>query len=269
MKKLALLGTFCCTIAAAGSAVAADLGPFTKAPPAFAPPGPVLLWSGFYIGLNAGYTWTADDNVRLTGTDTGGGGLGSALAAGAIPRRATLGTDGFIGGAQIGYNWQAGSFVFGIETDIQGVLDGEDQFARTIAVPGLVPIRTSISRELSWLGTLRGRLGVTVMPSLLAYVTGGLAYGEHELSLRAFAPAAAPPLNSGARSREISLGWTIGGGVEYALVQNWSIKAEYLYYDLGDHDVTIRYNYGANTSTLTAHSDVNGHIVRAGLNYKF
>ncbi|MPZ56919.1 MAG: outer membrane beta-barrel protein [Rhizobiales bacterium] len=266
MRKFLLSGTVLCTVIGAGSAMAADIPAPVYKEPMLAPP--VFTWAGFYIGANAGYAWSGSNSVNMTGTDTGGGGLGSALAGGGIPASIGLSADGFIGGIQLGYNWQFGQWVYGLETDIQWV-DGEDSATVRTNVPAFFPIRTSVSRELSWLGTLRARLGVTFTPTVLAYVTGGLAYGEHELALSVVAPAAAPPMNSRATSRETLVGWTVGGGLEWALWENWSVKAEYLYYDLGDHDVTVGYAYGGNTSSLTARSDVTGHIVRAGLNYRF
>ena len=249
-------------------AIAADMpAPVYKAPVVAAP---IYSWAGFYIGVNAGYTWAADSTVSNTGTDTGGGGLGSVLGF-LIPTTMDLSPDGFIGGGQFGYNWQAGLWVYGIEADIQWA-DADDSFSTTMTFGAAGPTTTSASRELNWFGTLRARAGVTVTPTILAYVTGGLAVGQHKLTLSVTQATAVPPLASTATSSETSLGWTIGGGLEGVLFGNWRAKVEYLYFDLGDNSATIFYNYGVAaplTSSLTARSNETGHIVRVGLNYRF
>lgn len=226
----------------------------------------VQSWTGLYVGVNAGYTIAGGDSAGFTGTDTGGDGIGTALALGRIPRQIGLQPGGFIGGAQAGYNWQSGAMVYGLEADIQGVA-GRDSFS-IVPLPPTTPATISGSQGLEWLATLRGRLGVTATPELLLYVTGGLAVGQTKLSFSALGPGWAPTLASVAVSDPIKAGWTIGAGAEWALAGSWSVKGEYLYYDLGSSDATVRYDYVGETSTLTAHTNDNGHIVRVGLNYK-
>jgi outer membrane immunogenic protein len=259
MKKL-LIGSAMSLVMVAGAS-AADLR--------------ATNWTGFYVGGNAGYTWSASNTLTNTGTDTAGFGLGGALADGAIPSQESLKSNGFIGGLQAGYNRQAGKWVYGVEADIQWA-NAKDSFATTLSTFTFAdPILTTASRQLDWLGTVRGRLGLTVTPTMLLYGTGGLAYGRRETSLGVFDQLASPPALATGTSVKTSIGWTIGAGVEYAVAAHWSAKVEYLYYDLGSNDVTIDYPYSTNlgpitdNSTLTAHSRDNGSIVRGGLNYKF
>lgn len=250
--------------ALAGTALAADLP--APPPPVFVPP---FSWTGFYAGINAGYHW-GNSSFIFTGTDTGIGGLGSALAIGAIPVTGVHGSEGFIGGGQIGYNYQINSFVLGLEFDIDGATGQKSQSILSTTIP-FVPVFTESDQELNWLGTLRGRIGWAPIDHLLIYGTGGLAFGQSTASFTLTAPAAAPPLAAFA-SNTANIGWTAGGGVEYALPNNWSnwsLKVEYLYYDLGRTHGVVFYEYAPDFSTLTGSIRHNGNIVRAGLNYRF
>ena len=261
---------------ASGSAGAADLSqPVYKAPPP--PPAPVYNWTGFYIGGNAGWIGSADNTLSNTGTDTGVGGLGTGLAIGEIPvSLSDFGTNGFIGGAQAGYNWQLTPlWVWGVEADIDWA-DAKKSFSTgPITVPGHVPTTTDFSRDLDWLGTLRGRIGITPTGPFLLYATGGFAYGETKVGNAFICPTCNPPASTepstanSNSSSNLSTGWTVGGGLEWAFAPSWSLKAEYLYVDLGSRSSTIAYTYGANNSSLTSTVVDHENIVRAGINYKF
>jgi outer membrane immunogenic protein len=171
----------------------------------------------------------------------GGGGWGhSTWDANATGIR----TSGGMVGGTAGYNWQLGSAVLGLEGDIDWA-----NLKGTSTSP-LCPLGCSTSD--SWLGTVRGRAGYA-FGGVLPYVTGGLAVGD----IRAATPGFAGASNTNA-------GWTVGGGVEFALPGNWSAKAEYLHVDLG------RFNCGTNcgiaaTDNVSMHDD----IFRAGINYRF
>src|ERR1700704_4663591 len=163
------------------SALAADLPPrgYAKAPAMAA----ANNWSGLYIGGNVGYGW-GNNSTDFSFLPTP-----EALEA---DNNTTLGTrsSGVIGGAQLGYNWQIGSLVTGLEADIQG--SGIKGSARAIpTIRGTpIPDPTSVfssEQKLSWFGTVRGRLGLTVTPELLLYGTGGLAYGRVDASANWFA----------------------------------------------------------------------------------
>ena len=170
MKKI-VLATVLAALGSA-SALAADLGPraYTKAPMMAAP---VSTWQGFYIGGNVGYGWgDGKTDFRFLPDETTFSEQNTSLRA--KPK-------GAIGGAQIGYNWQANAFVVGFEADIQGSGIKGDATGGLIIFPTLVvdPLsQTKASEKLSWFGTVRGRFGTTITPSLLLYATGGLAYGQ-------------------------------------------------------------------------------------------
>jgi outer membrane immunogenic protein len=258
-------------------ASAADLGRPAPAPVYVkAPPPVVYTWAGFYGGANAGWVGSADSTINLTGTDTGSDGLGSALQAGAIPSTIDLGYNGFLGGGQLGYNFQSGNWVYGLEGDIDWA-----SAKSSIAVPDAVvpprggiqsPFTTNASRELDWLGTLRARVGYTPAAPFLLYATGGLAFGQHKLGIGIADPGGIPPLNAFNEASDWSAGWTVGAGVEWMFARQWSLKAEYLYVDLGDISSTINYAYPVpptNTSSLTATARDRDNIVRGGINYHF
>jgi outer membrane immunogenic protein len=249
----------------AGPAFAADVAPLISAAPA-----PVYSWAGLYVGFNAGWLGSASKGVTNTGTDTGAAGLGSLLAAGAIPTSLNRGYDGFMGGGQLGYNWQTGSWVYGIETDIQGAGTKSTATVGPVTVAKFAPITTTYTREIDWFSTFRGRLGVAVVPSLLLYGTGGLAVGQTKIA-NGFVcpPACATPFATTNQTSSTPVGWTAGLGAEWMFAPNWSVKAEYLYVDLGSHSSTITFAYPPNTSSLTStvHDTVN--VVRGGFNYKF
>jgi len=252
-------------------AVAADMAPAPYYPAPPPPLIPVWSWTGFYIGANLGWAGSSNNNLTNTGTDTGTGGLGSALAAGLIPGTVGVSHNGFIGGGQIGYNWQLGPFwVAGVETDFDGL--GGNSSTSVFAFPGVaggaVPFTTTFTSGLDTLGTVRARLGWLWTPALLAYATGGFAYGETKIGSSFTCPTCAPPAAAVISSSNTATGWTVGAGLEWRFAPAWSVKAEYLYVDLGSRSDTITYNYGP-TSTLTSTVNERDNIVRAGLNYKF
>jgi outer membrane immunogenic protein len=283
-------------MALTGAAFAADL-PYRGPPPVYVPPPPVFTWTGLYIGINAGGTWSNNNTVDVDAANVSAiGGLNGDVA-GEVARLATrdvpVSTSGFIGGGQIGYNYQfANNFVVGIEADIQGLAGAHRtaSFARSETVPGAVgiggaPVSASsvitVDRDAHYLGTVRGRLGFTITPTLLAYGTGGLAYGGASSNINVTetlgfndTPAPFGTLGNFSQSR---VGWTAGGGLEWLFAPNWSLKVEYLFYDLGS--VTFARapiqqfgGFGTVLETVTAvqaSTRFSGNIVRAGLNYHF
>jgi outer membrane immunogenic protein len=244
MKKM-WLAALAALVLTSSSALAADLGqPYYKAPPPPAPPPP--SWTGFYIGVNGGYGWSQHTSDLFCAggvvcTDTVGG---------------VLQPQGGLAGGQIGYNWQSGIVVYGIEADIQWA-DIHDS-ATAFVGPGLADTFT-VSDKLDWLGTVRGRLGITPWGNnALLYVTGGLIYGGEKVSAS---------LDNAAGFFSISdsttrTGGTVGGGIEYMFTPNFSGKIEGLWYDMGTADLFL-------TNGETAHNHLEGAIVRAGLNWHF
>ncbi len=292
MKKL--LGALAGIAFAAplGTSLAADLRLPVKAP--VMAPVSVYNWTGFYAGVNVGYSWGRDpyDIVGATTTRTrvfrGFGTAGETLlsdVAAAGPGFAAAGTadiDGFVGGGQIGYNLQSGSMVWGLETDIQWTgQKGSTQFCLTAGCP-LGSFVANADYHLRWFGTLRARAGILIDPRVLLYVTGGLAYGEIQADYSA--GILGLPLGTASTS-SVKAGWTIGGGIEGALGGNWTAKAEYLYMDLGTlasgtlggTGTTITPNLPTQSLTtvvdtaITANASarLRDNIFRVGLNYRF
>lgn len=265
MQKLIMGAAALSTICLLSPAVAADLAarPYTKAP---AYVSPAFSWSGFYAGINAGYGFDDDKNILTTGQAAANI---ANVAGGARPGSVRLENDGFVGGGQIGYNYQfAPSWVLGIEADIDYTDLHKSTTITTTALNGVDRLNNTFTNGLEYLGTVRGRLGYTFDRTLF-YATGGLAYGEVRNSANFFGPAGQLQFtgsNSGIRT-----GYAVGGGIEHAFVANWTVKAEYLYYDLGRDTVNVAVipgSGGGGTGYNTSFSN-SGNIVRAGLNYKF
>jgi outer membrane immunogenic protein len=215
------------------------------------------MWTGWYIGGNIGGSFgTASDSATFAGVPVGGG---------------SPNLDGVVGGGQIGYNWQANAWVFGLEADIQGTSeDGSSSASQTVTLPGVfiaaAPTATgtlNYTDKLPWFGTVRGRIGFLPAPNWLIYGTGGLAYGEVDTNTTLTVGA----LAAGNNFDTTRVGWTAGGGVEALFSRNWSAKIEYLYVDLGSFSNTFT---GLSVFTpVTLNTHVTDNIVRAGLNYHF
>ena len=188
-------------------AAAADLY-YGKAPAFAAAPFNAYNWNGAYVGVNLGYQWGSVTNW--------GGGSPS----------------GVMGGAQLGYNWQFGQYVLGLEADFQGSAAEGTFAAYKFANP--------------WFGTVRGRAGYA-MNNVLLYLTGGLAYGGGRVEF------------AGMSETQTHVGWTLGGGVEVGLTPNWSARAEYLYVRLDDRSYVLT---GVNNG-------FSSNVFRLGVNYRF
>jgi outer membrane immunogenic protein len=261
MKKILLAGVAAVTLMGAGAASAADL-PRRSQPAAPMAYAPMFTWTGFYVGVNAGYNWSdSASKVRFSN-----GGLPLA-SAGLLPGSFDVGGDGFTGGVQGGYNYQIGQFVVGLEADINYV-DSKKSQSYVLPAIGVVGVSTA-QGELEYLGTVRGRLGFAYDRALI-YATGGLAYGSVKGSSAFSVPALAATWN-GAKS-DTRTGFAVGGGLEYAFTNNLTGKLEYLYYDLGKKNYTVAASNGAAAGTGAFYNlsqETKGSIVRAGLNYKF
>jgi outer membrane immunogenic protein len=228
------------------------------------PGAPASNWTGFYAGLNVGYGW-GDESIRVSGDAAA---TQPAIAAGVLPRSFADDPSGIIGGAQIGYNHQIGWAVLGLETDFQGA-DIRAQQTVSTNVPGFFPFTTRGEQNLEFLGTARGRFGVALLDSMILYATGGLAYGHVELSTTSTNPGCVGICTRGSTSKTLS-GWTAGGGVEYAFFPRWSVKGEYLYYDLGRVSESLTDITGRTPGIFqTYRVSVQGNVIRLGVNYKF
>ena len=287
MRRVSVLIAAASTTAFTQIASAADLP--VKAP--VAPVAAPYSWTGWYVGANAGGFWGHSDvtsNVPCTATSffgPGGGyfcttttGLANGVAVGAAGT-GSLSDSGFTGGAQAGYNRQNGNFVVGLEADIGAFhFRGSQSVSARYPVPvipifGVHTFTVGTSVEANWLFTARGRIGWTVKPNLLAYATGGLAVTSLQVA-NSFSDDNGIPGASGAGSNSATkLGWTLGGGLEWAFDKNWSAKAEYLYVDFGSVTVnstgTGTYAGTGYSQAISTSADLTAHIARVGVNYKF
>jgi len=227
-------------IALAGPSFAADMAWRTAAPPES-----VYSWTGLYVGANVGL------GVSDTPTNYG---IGSV--PGLFPRFDS-GAASLIGGGQVGYNIQTGSWVFGVEADFQGSTVGSSDNCVLGCQPFLSLNHTT---DLPWFGTVRGRIG-TATGGLLLYYTGGFAYGDVKSHVAETFGISAGTLDF----TETRFGWTVGSGVEAALGGNWTGRVEYLYVDLG----TMSNSFTLNGLPHTYSTDVQQHVFRVGLNYRF
>jgi outer membrane immunogenic protein len=237
----------------AGSAQAADRPVYAAAP--------LFTWTGFYVGANVGY----------------GAGRFSHSVLGEIctfdcqpfSGRASASSSGVLGGLQAGYNWQfAERFVIGLETDYQWTSgNARANWADDFGIGGYT---ASLRSQITNFGTVRARLGYTVDRALI-YVTGGWAYGTVKTS-GSFEFCSIDGCQFDAISRKLNLssGWVIGAGLEYALTQNLSLKGEYLYVDLGGKRLHANvYDFGKSGGAARINTNAKLHVVRAGLNYRF
>ena len=274
MKQLIRLTILFCTCAALALTAVAGPEPLPSGKEmkqvAPAPPECDYTWTGFYIGGNAGYGWGNGDTHFHPLPD-------AATFFDLAPQSLSPDPSGFIGGGQIGYNWQWNKWlVLGAETDFQGSdIEGHDTrfgFPDITGAPNFAAPDSFITahERMQWFGTARGRIGFAPLCRLMVYATGGLAYANTDYSANTnFDNGFTYPVSF----TRTTLGWTVGGGLEYAISHHWSVKAEYLYYDLGDEGKTqnqlvfgvpqgppffVHYNF-ENT----------GNIVRGGLNFKF
>lgn len=170
-------------------------------------------WDGFYVGINGG-VWGTAKAAPLDWSNRGG----------------------LVGGT-VGYNWQIGYVVLGLEGD----------FDYSSAHGSLV---SGVDSRLQWLSTARGRVGYTITPSLLLYGTGGAAFAKGKLSVAGVSS-----------DSKVHTGYGMGGGAEYAFGDGWSAKAEYLYINFGDRDYCI--------AGICGPGSFDAHVVRAGINYRF
>lgn len=276
MKRilLGLAATF-----AASSAMAADV--------IYNEPAPMPMdvvsnvsWAGFYAGIQAGYGFGSTGQVQLDPFTFGP--LITAFSPGA-PGDPVTGfngngdfDDGFVGGVHVGYDWQAGNIVYGAILDINYTDIGDEQraFSRS-------PAEYVISRDLDYLATLRGRLGYAFNENFLGYVTGGVAYGDVDFSYRqgALSPATTVATSGG---QDNDFGYTVGGGIEARVTQNWSVGLEYLYTDLGGNDFQANLQGGpfggaggaagsnaGGTNLTGTDGDFDFHTITAKISYRF
>lgn len=263
--------------------------PASQAPAA----APATFTQGFYAGLNAGYAWDTHPTVAMAAVPVQAdidraifANLAGPMAASATGvSRAPA--NGALGGGQAGYNWLICNYLLGVEADMQGASQkGRGGFVgfapnSVVGVPtGASSTAVQNEKTLDWFGTLRMRGGFLLTPALLAYATGGLAYGgatvqnwvAHQSDSSVLFLQSMGSVGNFAAGR---IGWTLGGGLEWKFTPDMSLKAEYLHYDLG----RVQYAAGAistqffgtlaNKAALSASARFGGEMARLGLNYHF
>lgn len=273
MKRLALLLPLALATAPAFAADAIIDSP-PEAPVAFVEE--IGGWTGLYVGVQGGYGFGDTGELDLDPFEFPG--LIAAFTPAGDPAGSSFTgegdfDDGFVGGVHIGYDWQVGNIVFGGILDVVGTDIGDEQraFSRT-------PAEYVIERELDLLATLRARVGYAFSDRVLAYATGGVAYGDVDFSYRQ--PGSGAAFETSGDGDDF--GYTIGAGIETKVTQRISLGFEYLYTDLGDNDFEANLTGGPfggatgaagsnpdGTTLSGSDEDFDFHTVQLKLSYRF
>lgn len=266
------------------SAVAADL--YTPMPE----PVPVPAWEGFYIGGSGGYAWGARMNLKFQNNGYESNAEGTLLDDPVSAWYKVNQCDSFVGGwsgdidycgnrsrvsggffgGQIGYNFQSDNMIFGVEadafwSDLSG--GGYSEWSYDYDGPNYGDTETSIDHDINAFGTIRGRLGLASMGNLMPYITGGLAWGSVKTSVDSY------NFNNNnddtwldASKTSTKWGWAVGAGAEYLISENISLKAEYLFVELGAVKANFAYNDGG---PYNVKKDLTMHTIKGGINFHF
>jgi outer membrane immunogenic protein len=267
----------------AGPAIAADMR--VKAPLKAPPPAPVLSWTGCYVGGNAGGMIGADRYSLSMGGDflLPGNIFSNPANSSLVNHSYTPNPGAFTGGVQIGCNYQSGVWVWGVEADINGAsrMSTTTSFGPNgpFVGPGPGTLMAShtetITKDLDWYSTFRGRVGFTPTPNWLLYGTGGLAvagirsttnlaFGADQFFLNSF--------NFAGSTTQTRVGFALGAGAEWGFAPRWSLKLEYLFLDFGTFSYAAACTNGcAPGSNFLFNNSVRAqeHVARVGINYKF
>lgn len=286
MNKLALSLIVITTLCTSNVTVAGGMGKIS----------PESDWTGFYLGGNAGY-WESQSNKVVTNGSTvfvnqtftlGASNITNALVQVATNNFA-LDSYGFIGGGQLGYNYQSSKGILvGLETDFDGLTNSHNTFSLHKVVNLIDFDETyigslSLKQTINYLGTLHGRLGYLFHPTFLVYGTGGFAYGNVTLDTNwtaneSLGPNVFPTISSQNKLSKTLTGWTAGAGVEWLFKSNWSARLEYTYYDLNHLNASALLSQinGAETppvlwGSASANTDLSVSVgtIRVGVNYHF
>jgi outer membrane immunogenic protein len=229
------------------------------------------IWSGLYLGANATYG---------SGDHQGTGIYSDPTITVEVfkPGERTVDLDGWMGGGQLGYNFQVGHMVFGVEGDADfGSIEGDGSFATADGYTW------NIKTETDWLATLRGRVGFLVSPSLLLYGTGGVAWAgidsnEEVICGPTQCLAGNNPTTVRASASETATGWVVGAGAEWALAKNWTLKAEWQHIKFSDLDTQFKGTAYPDNDPVPAipgyandsfPGDLTLDVVKLGVNYRF
>ena len=269
MKKTVLMSAIALG-AMAATASAADMparGPAVAPAPYVAP---VFTWTGFYVGLNAGAAWHGNDHCPgLYNYNSSTGVIGSRVTA--FAPACNSDNTAFTGGVQAGFNWQMGAVVFGLEGDVNWI-GNDNKRGFNNYVSNSISYSLDGNQQSNMLGSIRGRLGWSFDRALL-YVTGGAAFrnsGSDEV-IYAYNAAGANVATFAANSNRNNVGWSLGGGLEWAFTNNVSFKVEYLHSQFNRGDgifVSPAVNY-TSYAFLNDTSRDSIDVVRFGVNYRF
>jgi len=204
---------------------------------------PAFNWTGFYAGVHGGYGWGKFD------TDE-------------VDPAVHVKPDGWLGGGQVGFNYQFGNnLVLGVEADAAFADLKDSTSTRLDIIDDIYHLDITAESKIDAFGTVRGRIAYAA-DRFLPYVTGGLAWADVKYSVNTVGVLYGDPVsNDSASTRETMTGWVLGGGLEYALTNHVTAKAEYLYADLGSHDFEL--------DAGPFRADVIVQTAKLGLNYKF
>jgi outer membrane immunogenic protein len=243
MLKTQAIGAVIGIFAIPAAAFAADMRMPYKAPP---PPIPVFSWTGLYVGANGGCGASRQTINNFNTADGGADFFGDFTSDGG----------GCFGGGQVGYNYQFANWVIGVEADGSwGSIKGQGSLFEDGGAEAS-PFHTNVTS----LGTVRGRIGYAInfgSTPILPYFTAGWGWARNQVSV--FTPFTSDTQTPG--------GLAIGGGVEIALSQNWSLKAEYMYFDLGSKNYNVTFDGDAGVPP-GANLDLKIQTAKVGLNYK-
>jgi outer membrane immunogenic protein len=275
MKRLIAICIAAIALQFGASAFAADINPaaapvYTKAPA----PEPAWTWTGVYLGGNAG--WVREHASGTSDFLQPGGGVFASNAQLGSPANSS-----FIGGAQLGYNWQANRYlVLGAEGDWDW-LHTKYSFCRQTDFASTACADTSrgfetLGAQTNWLATIRGRLGLTApaFSNIMIYGTGGIAWGSIKTTeavscLVGGCGLSAVPLAASAAITQGKTGWTAGAGIEGMITPNWSVRAEWLHTDLGTLSNTLITIGNAGPQSAIWTRDERFDEVRFGFNYRW
>jgi outer membrane immunogenic protein len=244
-------------------AIAADLRMPVKAP-AYAP---VFNWTGFYVG---GFIGLAGASGDAESTEPSSAGVNLFTVGGAVTNNSYSLDTGFIGGATLGYNWQApgSSWVFGIEGEIGYI--NLDETVRDVNAAAAAPgtVANDSTKIGDWYGVIAGRIGYA-FDRVLVYGKGGIAFVDKSYTYESNAGIAG---SINISRDDVQVTWALGVGAEWAFAPNWSLKAEYLYIDTKEsYDVSAPISGGLAPGAVftTTHTDPGLHTGKIGINYRF